>query len=86
MMTSSHKPGDTFDIGITNVSYVVHDEAGNYNGCSFQVVIIGKSSLNIFTNYNDFQFAVTNLLNDLSKVNVPACLHRCEISLTSPLT
>ena len=36
---SSHKPNDTFNAGITIVSYWVYDMAGNYDSCGFTVTV-----------------------------------------------
>ena len=38
-VTQSHQPGDTFPIGVTQVSYVFRDMAGNQATCSFTVTI-----------------------------------------------
>ena len=42
-MTSSHKPGDVFNIGITNVSYTSTDGAANMATSTFSVTIQGAS-------------------------------------------
>ena len=39
-LTSTHNPGDTFQIGNTPVTYTARDEAGNTAQVSFTVVII----------------------------------------------
>ena len=39
-LTSTHNPGDTFQIGSTPVTYTARDEAGNTAQVSFTVVII----------------------------------------------
>ena len=37
--TSTHNPGDTFDVGTTTVTYTAEDEAGNQTTMSFDVVV-----------------------------------------------
>ena len=39
-LTSTHNPGDTFQIGNTPVTYTATDEAGNTAQASFTVFII----------------------------------------------
>ncbi len=39
-LTSSHHPGDSFDIGTTEVQYTAVDNSGNTTTCSFTVTII----------------------------------------------
>ena len=41
-LTSSHKPGDTFQVGITVVTYIAMDESNNSNGVTFTVTVIGN--------------------------------------------
>ncbi|WP_242131768.1 LamG-like jellyroll fold domain-containing protein [Aestuariivivens marinum] len=38
-LTSSHTPGDTFNVGTTTVTYTATDPAGNTDTCSFTVTI-----------------------------------------------
>ena len=38
-LTSTHEPGDVFDVGTTKVIYTATDNAGNTTLCSFDVVI-----------------------------------------------
>lgn len=40
-ITASHDPGDTFSVGVTEVSYVVVDEAGNMANATFYVNVTG---------------------------------------------
>ena len=53
-ITSTLKPGDTFSLGVTNVSYIVQDEAGNTNGCTFHVIVKGKYTLDHKINHVSF--------------------------------
>jgi hypothetical protein len=45
VMTSSHDIGDTFAIGVTTVSYLLVDDSGNQDSCSFTVTITNGLSL-----------------------------------------
>ncbi|SFT63392.1 gliding motility-associated C-terminal domain-containing protein [Lishizhenia tianjinensis] len=38
-ITSTHNPGDEFEIGTTLVTYYVEDAAGNVDSCSFNVIV-----------------------------------------------
>lgn len=40
-LTSTHQPGDTFEIGTTTVTYTATDACGNTTTCSFDVTITG---------------------------------------------
>ena len=42
-VTSTHDPGDTFDIGITTVTYTATDQSLNNVTCSFVVLVLGKT-------------------------------------------
>ena len=44
-LTSTHKPGDTFNIGDTTVTYTVRDEAGNMAEAQFVVHVTGDAFL-----------------------------------------
>jgi hypothetical protein len=37
--TSTHMPGERFDLGIALVTYVAYDEAGNVSTCSFLIIV-----------------------------------------------
>jgi gliding motility-associated-like protein len=39
IVTSSHKPGDTFPIGKTEVKYAATDSHGNVSTCTFNVIV-----------------------------------------------
>ena len=38
-LTSSHASGDSFDVGVTTVTYIAEDAAGNQSACSFTVTV-----------------------------------------------
>jgi len=38
--SSSHQPGDAFEIGTTTVSYVITDTNGNTNTCDFDITVV----------------------------------------------
>lgn len=40
-VTSTHQPGDTFDVGITTVIYTAVDACGNDSTCTFTITVIG---------------------------------------------
>ena len=42
LVTSTHMPGDTFEVGTTVVTYVATDACGNTKNCTFEVVVIQK--------------------------------------------
>lgn len=42
-VTPSHEPGETFPIGITTVSYIATDPAGNTATCEFNVIVRNKT-------------------------------------------
>lgn len=44
-VTSNYRPGDTLDVGTTDVVYDFTDEAGNRANCQFQIIITGKINL-----------------------------------------
>jgi len=46
-LIASHEPGDTFPIGITEVTYIVIDGAGNEDSCSFTIEVLGGDPLTI---------------------------------------
>ena len=37
--TSTHNPGDTFDVGTTPVTYTATDVNGNVSTCTFNVIV-----------------------------------------------
>ena len=39
-LTSTHEPGDTFQIGTTTVTYTATDACGNQNTCSFEITVV----------------------------------------------
>lgn len=41
-VTSTKKPGDTFEIGSTNVQYTAKDDENNRGSCSFTVHLKSK--------------------------------------------
>ncbi len=46
-VTKSHQPGDSFPIGLTQVTYTFTDLAGNVATCEFSIVI-GKTQYYLF--------------------------------------
>ncbi|WP_353779982.1 HYR domain-containing protein [Winogradskyella sp. 3972H.M.0a.05] len=46
-VTSSHNPGDFFDVGTTTVVYTATDDSGNTSECSFDVTIYGEPQIEI---------------------------------------
>jgi len=36
----THKPGSTFPVGVTTVTYIIEDAAGNQGTCSFEVTVV----------------------------------------------
>ena len=47
-LVSDYSPGDSFPIGTTPVTYTATDIYGNADTCTFNVIVAGKSDLNIF--------------------------------------
>lgn len=43
MVTSTHMPGDTFDVGVTTVTYTAVDTSGNQSQCVFDVVVTDQT-------------------------------------------
>ncbi|XP_038052047.1 uncharacterized protein LOC119724848 [Patiria miniata] len=43
-LVNSHAPGDLFNFGITDVSYIARDTFGNENFCVFQVIVLDEVS------------------------------------------
>lgn len=41
-MATTHRPGSTFPLGVTTVTYRFTDGAGNVASCMFQVSVIGN--------------------------------------------
>jgi len=39
IITSTHQPGDWFEYGVTEVTYIATDESGNSSTCSFDVIV-----------------------------------------------
>nr|MBS0037245.1 HYR domain-containing protein [Saprospiraceae bacterium] len=46
-LIASHMPGDTFPVGMTDVTYIVIDESGNSDTCTFTIEVLGADSLTI---------------------------------------
>ena len=44
-LSSTHKPGDTFNVGATTVTYTATDDAGNMVTATFVVYVTGNKSL-----------------------------------------
>lgn len=44
ILTSTHGPGTSFDIGTTLVTYTAEDDAGNTSTCSFNVTVIDNTA------------------------------------------
>jgi hypothetical protein len=42
--TSDHNPGDTFTVGVTKVTYLASDAAGNTKACCFTVTVIDNTA------------------------------------------
>ena len=43
-VTSTHDPGDSFQIGTTSVTYMAIDQSSNMANCTFSIVIAGSFS------------------------------------------
>lgn len=41
-VTQSHKLGDEFPLGLTQVNYTAADEAGNINTCIIEILVQGR--------------------------------------------
>ena len=41
-MTSTHRPGDSFPIGLTNVTYIAVDPSNNTANSTFTIEVVGK--------------------------------------------
>ena len=48
-LSSTHQPGDTFNIGDTTVTYTIIDQAGNMAEAEFLVHVIGNLDLSYST-------------------------------------
>ena len=44
-LTSSHNPGDAFDIGTTTVTYTATDSSSNEATSAFDVIVAGKLTM-----------------------------------------
>lgn len=44
IVTLSHKSGDSFALGATEVTVTARDQSNNINKCSFTVTVIGEFS------------------------------------------
>lgn len=48
-INASHQPGDVFEVGSTQVSYTILDDAGNSTSASFNVIVNNNMSVNVNT-------------------------------------
>ncbi|MEO1258562.1 MAG: MopE-related protein [Bacteroidota bacterium] len=70
--TSSHDPGDFFNVGTTTVTYSFTDAGGNTITCSFDVVIQEAPTVNITqSSLPDFCQGFANLTANVSNPNPP---------------
>lgn len=44
MVSASHTPGDTFEVGTTTVEYIVTDPSGNMATCSFVITVLDQNA------------------------------------------
>ena len=52
-VTSTHDPGDFFEIGTTSVTYMAIDPSSNMANCTFDIVITGSfSSAKIYLTFS----------------------------------
>lgn len=68
-LTSTHNPGDRFEVGTTTVEYTVTNEAGDENTCSFDITIgreasVGFCTSNVTVNTDPGQCSATVTWNE----------------------
>jgi gliding motility-associated-like protein len=84
--TSSHKPGDTFPLGITTVTYTANDNNGQTASCSFQIEVVDNVEPLINGCPGDITTSEIDPADNLATVswNEPVASDNCALtSLTS---
>lgn len=95
VLTSSHQPGDVFQLGTTTVHYSVQDQSGNINSCRFNVSILeptgGDSDLSvtrispIFGVRPGFQRSLSLTVRNAGDVNIPLGVLATAYLSTDPI-
>lgn len=83
-VTSTHRPGDTFDAGRTTVVYTARDAASNTATCSFEVIVIDAKPPTIVNCPGDTTITVNNQFSARYAWTSPAATDDCtEVILES---
>ena len=77
--TNTHNPGDSFDVGVHTVTYVLSDIGGNIDICSFSVTVLDTDAP-VIECPNDTTFYISSVgCNSVVELCHPTLFENCEL-------